>query len=61
MLHPGAEVDVRLGGEELLRTLGTLPGEEWAVRDEAGHVVALLRGHDVVNAVLTGRRTSRST
>jgi Zn-dependent protease len=57
MLPVGAEVDVRLAGEELLRVLAALPGQEWAVRDEAGQVVAVLRGDDVVTAVLSSRRT----
>jgi Zn-dependent protease len=57
-LPAGAEVDIQLAGEELLRVLGTLPGEEWAVRDETGLVVGVLRGDDVVSAVLTGRRPS---
>lgn len=55
-LPAGAELDVRLAGEELLRLLGGLPGEEWVARDEHGLVVGLLRGDDVVAAVLSGRR-----
>lgn len=51
-------LDVRLGGEELLRLLGTLRGEEWPVRDEAGHWVGVLRGGDVV-AALVGSRPAR--
>jgi Zn-dependent protease len=58
-LPVGAEVDVRLAGEELLRLLGTLPGEQWAVRDETGRVVGLLYGDDVVTAVLGSTRSRR--
>jgi Zn-dependent protease len=61
MLPAGAEIDVRLAGEELLRVLGTLPGEEWAVRDESGRVVGLLLGDDVVAAVLHHRRAPSGT
>lgn len=56
-LPAGAEIDARLAGEELLRVLGTLPGEEWAARDETGRVVGLLRADDVVAAVVSGRRS----
>lgn len=57
-----AVVDARLGGEELLRVLGTLPGEEWAVRGEDGRWLGLLKGHDVVTAMVGERRaTTRPT
>lgn len=49
-------LDVRLGGEELLRLLGTLTGEEWPVRDEQGRWVGVLQGADVV-AALVGTRS----
>lgn len=51
-LPASAVVDIRLGGEELLRSLSTMTGEEWAVRDETGHWVGLLKGSDVVAAMV---------
>lgn len=60
-LPTGAVVDVRLGGEELLRVLSSLPGEEWAVRDADGRWVGLLKGSDVVAAVVRSRRHPSGT
>lgn len=54
-LDPRAALDVRLGGEALLRHLGTLTGEEWPVRDEEGRWVGVLRGADVVTALVGTR------
>lgn len=60
-LPPGAAVDVRLAGEDLLRVLSGLPGEEWAVRDAEGRWVGLLKGSDVVAAVVGNRRAGSGT
>jgi Zn-dependent protease len=57
-LPAGAEIDVRLAGEELLKVLATLPGDEWVVRGEDGTVVGLLKGQDVITAMVGNRRAS---
>ena len=60
-LPPHAVVDVRLAGEELLRVLSSLPGEEWVVHDADGRWVGLLKGPDVVAAVVGSRRSASGT
>ena len=60
-LPPSAVVGLDLAGEELLRALSSLPGEEWVVRDADGRWVGLLRGSDVVAAVVGTRRPATGT
>jgi len=54
-MDAGDPVDADLAGEELLRSLGHRTGEEWPVRDAEGTWVGVLRGADVLAALLGTR------
>lgn len=58
-LPAGARVPAGLAGDGLLSLLGSLPGREWVVVDAGGLPVGLLRGEDVVAAVMPAHRGRR--